>query len=356
MSKFSKAIVLWLLALTIGGAAAAEPSSDLKTIIEAAKKEGVLNLVHGQSVVGGTSGARQIEKQMNEMFGTNISVKYAPGPAMHRQTQQLTLEYGAGQKAHSDALIGYAPSLEPAVLRGVFMKVDWAKLAPDRIRPESVESDGSLLRMGVTVPVIVYNKQRAPMVPRTLADMLRPEWKGKFATTAYVAGFPVLGAKGVWGKEKTIDFMRRFSAQVGGLIRCGAEVERVATGEYAALAMDCIAGNTITWQERGAPVDFVIPSDAAQLHYYYVAIPKNTINPNAAKLFAVFMLTEAGQKLNWDTWKIDLDGLPGSKMGALVTKLKGQGTAFTEVTMDWWLKHPEIPELEGQLIKILEKK
>ena len=150
--------------------------------------------------------------------------------------------------------------------------------------------------------------------------------------------------------------MRRLSEQVGGLSRCGAEVERVATGEYAALAMDCIGGNTISWQERGAPLDYVIPRDAAQLDYYYMTIPKNASYPNAAKLFAVFMLTEEGQKLNWDTWKIDLDGLPGSKMGAQIQKLKNEGTTFTEVTMDWWVKHPEVPEFLPQLIKLLEKK
>jgi iron(III) transport system substrate-binding protein len=193
-------------------------------------------------------------------------------------------------------------------------------------------------------------------VPKTLADMLRPEWKGKFATTPYVAGFDILAANGVWGEQRTIDFMRQLSANVGGLARCGAEVERVATGEFAALAMDCIAGNTITWQERGAPLDFVIPSDGAEMHYYYVAIPKNAANPNAAKLFTTFLLTEAGQKLNWDTWKIDLDGLPGSKMGAIIARLKGQDTKFTEVTMTWWLKHPEVAGMQGQLIKILQKK
>jgi ABC-type Fe3+ transport system substrate-binding protein len=150
--------------------------------------------------------------------------------------------------------------------------------------------------------------------------------------------------------------MRRLSAQVGGIIRCGAEVERVATGEYAALAMDCIAGNTITWQERGAPVDYVIPRDAAQLHYYYVGVPKNAVNPSAGKLFSIFMLTEVGQRLNWETWKIDLDGLSGSRMEAMVAKLRDQGIVFTEVTMDWWLTHPEIPELERELMKTLEKK
>ena len=41
------------------------------------------------------------------------------------------------------------------------------------------------------------------MKPTTLADFLRPEWKGKIASTPYSAGFDVLYAADVWGKERT---------------------------------------------------------------------------------------------------------------------------------------------------------
>jgi len=348
-------VLLALLAAPGGEVRALELTPALKAVIEAAKTEGSLNLSYPQSVVGGTSGVRQIETQMNATFGTNIRINFAPAQSLERQAQQLILEHSAGQKAHTDAYIARPSSLMQPVERSVFAEIDWHALLPDRIRPQFVESQGRLLRLGVTFPVIVYNTQRAPMVPKTLEDMLRPEWKGKFAAQVVAAGFEILAADGVWGREKTLGFVRRLSEQAGGLIRCGAEVERVAPGEYAALAMDCIAGNTISWQERGAPVDYVIPGDAAELHYYYLTIPKTASYPNAAKLFAVFMLTEPGQKLNWDTWKIDLDGLPGSKMETQILKLKSQGTMFTEVTMDWWLKHPEVPEVLPQLIKILAK-
>jgi hypothetical protein len=40
-------------------------------------------------------------------------------------------------------------------------------------------------------------------------------------------------------------------------------------------------------------------------------------------------------------------------MGPLVSRLKSQGTTFTEVNMDWWLKHPEVPGLQAELAKIV---
>jgi hypothetical protein len=55
------------------------------------------------------------------------------------------------------------------------------------------------------------------------------------------------------------------------LIRCG-EAERIATGEYLALVMDCTGQDALQWQEKGAPVGQMMPLDAAQLRYYYFAI------------------------------------------------------------------------------------
>ncbi len=40
------------------------------------------------------------------------------------------------------------------------------------------------------------------------------------------------------GDRKTIDYVRALSKQIAGVMRCG-ETERVATGEYLALVMDC---------------------------------------------------------------------------------------------------------------------
>ena len=106
--------------------------------------------------------------------------------------------------------------------------------------------------------------------------------------------------------------MRALSKQITGLIRCG-EAERIATGEYLALVMDCTGQDALQWQEKGAPLDQMMPLDAAQQRYYYFAVPKNAQHPTAAKLYTIFLMTEEGQKLAYDTWKTDLHFMPGSR-------------------------------------------
>src|SRR4029077_18667074 len=113
----------------------------------------------------------------------------------------------------------------------------------------------------------------------------------------YAAGFDVLLADDVWGRQRTVEYVRKLSRQITGVIRCG-EAERIATGEYLALVMDCTGQDALQGQEKGAPLDQMMPLDAAQQrYYYYFAVPRNAQHPNAAKLYAIFTMTEDGQKL-----------------------------------------------------------
>jgi iron(III) transport system substrate-binding protein len=345
-----------LLILSAGATAAAqEMSPALKELAAGAGREGALTLSWSQTTLGGSQGAARLQAAMNKMFGTNIRVTFVPGPDMARVINQVATEFAAGQKAHVDVLLGAAPQIAPVAKLDFFEPVDWQKYLPGRITPEMTELGGRIIRMVTGLSGVTYNSQLAPMKPTVLQDFLRPEWKGKIASTPYAAGLDVLLAEDVWGREKTVNYVRALARQIAGVMRCG-EAERVATGEYLALVMDCTGQDALIWQERGAPLAQLMPLDGAEQRYYYFALPKNTQHPNAAKLFTAFLLTQEGQRLAYDTWKIDLHFLPGSKMGAMVADYQKRGVKFKEVTVDWWSAHPEIEATRSELIKILTTK
>ncbi len=353
---------LWLIAIAAALAClvpnlaqASEPSPALKELIAAANKEGQVNLSWSQSTLGGSQGAAQIEAAMNKMFGTNIHVNFAPGAEMARIGNQLATEYAAGQKSSIDIYLAAAAQITPLLKLDFFQPANWASYLPDRINPAITEIDGKLIRVVTGLTGVTYNSRLAPAKPVKMEDFLHPEWKGKIATTPYGAGFDVLLANDVWGPQKTFDYARKLGDQISGLIRCG-EAERVATGEYAALVMDCTGQDALLWQEKGAPLEQMMPLDAAQQRYYYFGIPKNAQNPNAAKLVTVFMMTEEGQRLSFKTWKADLDSFPASEIGKKVQQYRQSGVKFNEVTIDWWRRHPEIDANKGELTKILTTK
>jgi ABC-type Fe3+ transport system substrate-binding protein len=343
------------LTLTCAAARAEEMAAPLKELIAAASKEGTLTLSWSNSTLGGIQGAAKIQDAMNKKYGTDIKVKFVPGPAMARVANQVVSEFRAGQKAHVDLVLGAAAQIAPVLKADFLQPVNWSQYMPSRIKPEFGEADGKALRFVTGLSGATYNSQLAPMKPTTLQDFLKPGWKGKIASTPYAASFDVLLAEDVWGKEKTYDYVRKLSKQISGLIRCG-EAERIATGEYLALVMDCTGQDALQWQEKGAPVDQMMPLDAAQLRYYYMTVPKNAPSPNAAKLFSVFLLTPEGQKLTYETWKTDLHSLAGSRMGKMVDDYKKQNVTFKEVTIGWWMDHPEIDRGKRELIKILSTK
>jgi ABC-type Fe3+ transport system substrate-binding protein len=344
--------------LAIAGCAptrAQEINAALKELAAAANKEGTLTLSWSQSTLAGIQGATRFQAAINKMFGTNIRINFVPGPDMARIVNQLATEFTAGQKAHVDIVLGAAPQINPVVKVNYFEQVDWKQYLPGRISAEMVELDGKIIRVVTGLSGATYNSALAPMKPTRLEDFLRPEWKGKIASTPYSAGFDVLLAEDVWGKERTVNYVRALSRQIAGVIRCG-EAERIATGEYLALVMDCTGQDALQWQEKGAPLAQMMPLDAAQQRYYYFAVPKNAQHPAAAKLYTVFLMTEEGQKLAFDTWKTDLHLLPGSRMGKMVDDYKKLNVKFKEVTVDWWSQHPEIDATRSELIKILTTK
>ncbi len=354
-SLFTIALLALAATLSAPVARAEDISPALKALAAAANQEGSVTLSWSQSTLGGSQGAARFQAAMNKAFGTNIRINFLPGPDMARVINQVATELAASQKAHVDLLLGAAPQIAPVSKTDLFEPAEWTQYLPGRITPEIVELDGRIIRIVTGLSGVTYNSQLAPMKPTVLDDFLKAAWKGKIASTPYAAGLDVLLAADVWGRQKTIDYVRALSRQIAGVMRCG-ETERVATGEYLALVMDCTGQDALIWQDRGAPVAQLMPLDAAQQRYYYLGVPRNAQHPNAAKLFTTFLMTEAGQQLAYDTWKIDLHFLPGSRMGAMVADYQKRGVKFKEVTVQWWNEHPEIDASRSELIKILTTK
>jgi len=347
------AAALAALLVAGGSALAADFSPELRDLIKKAEAEGKLHTAWSQSTLSGAAGAKRIEAAMNKMFGTHIQITFSPGRSMAATSAKIRAEAAAGQPATSDVYLGSSPFALPLVQRKIGLKFPWTKLLPGRITDAMVEGDGQAVRMATGLGGVTYNTKLAPMKPTKVSDFLKPEWKGKIASTPYAASFDILTAKGVWGPEKTTDFVTKLAKNIRGLIRCG-EGERIATGEFLALVMDCQSETALQWAERGAPVAQLLDPEAAVKRQFYFIVPKNSANPNAAALYATFMLTKQGQDLIWDTWKLDSDLFPGSRTSKTVAEMEKKGAKFAEGSITFAAEHPEVNGLKKKLVKILK--
>jgi ABC-type Fe3+ transport system substrate-binding protein len=329
-------------ALILAGAVAraAESSPALNRVIEAAKKEGKLNLEWGPDILGGNAGVTEMVDGMNAMFGTAIAVRFTPGPSLPEVVNQVVITKSAGQRSPSDAVIGSDQHASDLAQRDISVPVDWVALLPGRIDPSSVEAGGRAIRIFTTMPGgIVYNVPRAPMKPTKLVDLLLPEWKGKIASTPYAGSWELLTGADVWG-ERGVDFARDLAPQLAGLMRC-SELERVASGEFIAFAMDCTGREWLDLQRKGAPIAHVVPADFAALRFYYLSVVEHAANPNAAVLFVTFLETPEGQKLIWKYTNTDLHTYPQSQLASEIDAYRKGGIVFHNFMIQWHRDHPE---------------
>jgi ABC-type Fe3+ transport system substrate-binding protein len=297
-------------------------------------------------MIGDSANIKKMADGMNAMFGTNIAVRFTPGPSEPEELNKVMIAAAANLPSPTDILISTNQYAGEAVENKLAVPVDWVGLLPDRIQPQSVEAHNSAIRTFTTLPgAIIYNPKLVPYKPTMLTDLLRPEWKGKIATTPYAAGWELMTANDVWGQERALDFARKLSKQVAGLIRCN-DLSRIASGEFIAFGPNCGGRDDVIMKEKGAPIDEVIPKDFAAERYYYATLPKNSGDPNAAKLFVLFLESPAGQELVWEGTRTDLHTYPQSHFAKVIEADEKTGIKFQEFTVDWFLQHPE--SLTGQ--------
>ena len=355
MSRLGAAIFALALGLATAfsaGNAFAQFSSELQKVIAAAKSEGQLSLIWSATTLGGSAGAKRFEDGINKMFGTNIHITFTPGPSMPGVGNQLAAEKQAGRAASTDVYLAYSRTMALLHQFDLFEPVNWQSLLPGRITDANVEDRGTLIKAVTAVPGILYNTQLAPEKPTALTDFLKPEWKGKIASTPYAANFDILASKDEWGPERAIEFAKKLSPQLAGLIRCDA-VDRIASGEFLALVMTCSGNEAIAVQAKGGPVEHVQARDLVIKSFFYFAVPRNSANRDVAKLFIVYAMTPEGQNLMWETWQSDLDLFPGTRTAKAVAETEqAYGHKLRDLDMAWQLANLDDQEAWDEIVKI----
>src|SRR5438132_2325693 len=314
----------------------------LQSLIQAAQAEGMLNLVWGENTFRGLPGVRELVSGMNKHFGTSIIANWTPGPSQPQMAARIAQEFAAGVPATSDVYIGgsgtYIATLATPLM--VLDQVDWSSYF-SHIDPAAASLKGAALEISGRFPGIVYNtKLISPNdAPKSLKDLLNPKLKGKVSTQPYISYFDILSGPKQWGPEPTADYVRKLSVQISGLMRCG-EYERVVSGEFPIHVLACGEGGVLPFTEKGAPLKYVIPSDAAMVTHRYCAVPKNGRSKAAAKLFCAFLMTKSGQEFQWNVDRQDSEKVPGTRYHKILQNLRASGVRPVDVSVDYVMSFP----------------
>lgn len=152
---------------------------------------------------------------------------------------------------------------------------------------------GTIVLAGREPFVIPYNTQLVSAPPKGYLDLLKPEFRGKIGTSDLVAT-TVIAFYDWLEKTQDKDYLAKLKAQNPKLYLGGQPISQsVASGE---IVIGAFSQPTATkpLKNKGAPIDYVIPSPGLGVQYAFAALGWSK-RPNAALLLADYLMSVEGQ-------------------------------------------------------------
>jgi iron(III) transport system substrate-binding protein len=308
----------------------------LQEVIDAAREEGQL-LLAWQGVLGDVDGAPALIKGFEEYYDLDLDVVFTPGSGQGEMATKVEQELNADLPATTDVISLNGSAVRQLASRGVIEQVDWAAFSPNITDPEMIEADGTAVGVQAWVMGIVYNTDRVrpDEAPTSMEQLLEPEYAGRIYTTPFGGGFDLLASDDGWGRERTIEYAKAFAKQVAGL---GFNVQPLLTGEFDIMALIVPPSSALRAKADGAPIEFVVPSDAALLYQNLVAIPSNSAHPNAARLFIDYLMSPEGQAVLRRIDFADSPRVAGSLTGKQIADAEAAGAEFVDGDVDFYAR------------------
>lgn len=291
-TSYLLAALVGCVALGTGSAGAADPA-----VVAKAKQEGKVMVYSGQP--------REMERLAAAFNKTypEIKVEFYEAP-IWQLYERFKTEHRARRNVLDIMYVSVAPlaKLKDEELLVEYASPELAAFPKDSLAPNRFWSN---VKPFVAFPSV--NSKAFPdkaLWPRDWTDFAdpKPEWTGKVSVfdprssgVAYDVLYALSEKYGDDATRKIYEGLRRAKARIGASTTDG--MQAAVTGENPVMfyiLQNHWAGAAI---EKGAPLEIVIPRSGPVVSYASVGIVKSAPNPNAARLFYDFMLSEAGQNV-----------------------------------------------------------
>ena len=256
-------------------------------LVEKAKQEGTVTVYTSMQLVDSGPLTQAFEKR----YGIKVALWRASG----EKVAQRVVTESRGNRFEVDVVETDGAQMEILHREKQLAPLQAASLKD--IPPAIIPAHRGYVPTRLSLYVLAYNtKLVAPHeVPATYEDLLQPKWAGKVGIeSADVAWFAAV-AKAMGG-EKGLAYFRKLAATRPSL-RSGHTlmVELVAAGEMA-MAIDAHVQGVARLKDKGAPIEWKALQPAFG-QPSSVGVARRAPHPNAALLFADFILSREGQEI-----------------------------------------------------------
>lgn len=256
-------------------------------LLENARKEGV--------VVVYTSLAPKESMPLAKAFEKKYGIKVDLWRATSDKVVQRAVTEGQARRFTVDVIETNGPEVEMIArekLLAAFFSPHFSDLPPDAIPPDRLWVTD---RLNFFVVAFNTNKFKREDLPKHYEGFLDPKWKGQIGVEATDAEWMATIIKKL-GTERGMKLFEKL-ADMRPDVRKGHILlaEMVSAGEVP-VALAVYNSEAVSQKQRGAPIDW-IPVEPVVGRPQGIGVAKNAPHPNAALLFADFVLSPEGQEL-----------------------------------------------------------
>ncbi len=297
-------------ALLISAVLTAQSPSGL---LDRAKREGTLTLY--------TSLAPTESKPLADAFEQKYGVKVQLWRAQSDEVVQRVITEAKGRRFAVDVIETNGPEMEMIArekLLGALQSAYVADLPANAIPAHRTWFPD---RMNYFVVGFNTTKVKRGDIPPTYEGFTDPKWKGRIALEATDAEWMATLIKTSAG-NKGADLVRKIAALQPSLRKGHVLLASLVAAGDVPVGLAMYNSNIETLKRKGAPIDYV-PVQPVVARPQGIGVARNAPHPNAAALFAEFVLSPDGQKLFESMGRV-----PAS------TKIKSEFNKFPFVVID----------------------
>jgi len=227
-------------------------------------------------------------------YGIKVEMFRSGGSAILRRFQQ---EMDAG-KAQADVMTTSDPAAAAAMTRkGLF--VAFKPKDFDKIPDAAKDPTGTFIaqRLNLMTIYLREDKVAAADLPKNWSDVLDPKFKGKLVMTDPSFTALQVSVVGMLSKERGWSFYEKLRANDIMVVQSNQQASDMLKRGERLIAVGALDSYAAEERQKGHAMKTLYPADGVFVIPSPTSIVKGSPNPNAAKLFAQFMISEPVQKL-----------------------------------------------------------